>query len=81
MEVSLLDACTFDIRDNLIFERQMSKFKDGDCTGGAGPSPMEAGKKKLKQKIEAAEQIGRDVVHFGLGEGKNQRARKINDRD
>ena len=37
--------------------------------------------KKLKWKIEAAEQIGRDVVHFGLGEGKNQRARKINDRD
>ena len=39
------------------------------------------GKKKLKRKIESAEQIGRDVVHFGLGEGKNQRARKINDRD
>ena len=37
--------------------------------------------KKLKWKIEAAEQIGRDVVHFGLGEGKNQRARKIDDCD
>ena len=81
MGVSLLDACTFDIRDNLVFERQMSKFKDDDYTGGAGPRQMEAGEKKLKQKIEAAEQIGRDVVHFRLGEGKNQRARKINDRD
>ena len=59
----------------------MSKFKDGDYTGGTGPSQMEAGEKQLKRKIEAAEQIGRDVVHFGLGEGKNQRARKINDRD
>ena len=37
--------------------------------------------KKAKTKKEAAEQIGRDVVHFGLGERKNQRARKINDRD
>ena len=45
MRVSLLDACTADIRDNLIFERQMSKFKDGDYTGGAGPSQMEAGEK------------------------------------
>ena len=42
---------------------------------------MEAGEIKLKRKIEFAEQIGRDVVHFGLGEEKNQRARKINDRD
>ena len=45
MGVSLLDACTFDIRGNLIFERQMSKFKDGDYTGGACPSQMEAGEK------------------------------------
>ena len=81
MGVPLLDGCTFDIRDNLIFERQMSKFKDGDYTGGVGPSQMETGKKKLKRKIVAAEQIGRDVIHFGLGEGKNQRARKINDLD
>ena len=71
MGVSLLDACTFDIRDNVVFERQMSKFKDDDYTGGAGPSQMEAGEKKLKQKIEAAEQIRRDAVHFRLGEGKN----------
>ena len=42
---------------------------------------MEAGEKKLKRKIEAAEQMGRDVVYFGLEEGKNQCARKINDRD
>ena len=42
---------------------------------------MEAGEKKLKRKIEAAEQMGRDVVYFGLEEGKDQRARKINDRD
>ena len=81
MGVSLLDACTFEIRDNLIFERQMSKFKDGDYAGGAGLSQIEDEEKNLKLKIEAAEQIGRDVVHFGLGEGKNQRARKINDRD
>ena len=71
MRVSLLDACTFDIRDNLIFERQISKFKDGDYTGGTSPSQIEAGEKKLGRKIEATEQIGRDVVHFGLGEGKN----------
>ena len=38
MGVSLLDAWTFDIRGNLIFERQMSKFKDGDYAGGAGAS-------------------------------------------
>ena len=42
---------------------------------------MEAREKKLKRKIEAAEQIEKDVVHFGLGEGKNQSARKIKDRD
>ena len=71
MGVSLLDACTFDIRDNLVFERQMSKFKDDGYTGGAGPRQMEAGEKKLKQKIEAAEQIRRDAVHVRLGEGKN----------
>ena len=81
MGVSLLDACMFEIRDNLIFERQMSKFKDGNYTGGTGPSQMEAGEKKLKRKIEAAEQIGGDVVHFGLGEGKSKRAREINDCD
>ena len=81
MGVSLLDACTFNIYDNFIIERQMSKFKDGDYTGGAGPSQVEAGEKKLKRKIEATEQIGRDVVHFGLGEGKNQRAKKINYRN
>ena len=50
MGVSLLDACTFDIRDNLIFERQMSKFKDGDYAGGVGVSQMETREKKLKQK-------------------------------
>ena len=55
MGVSLLDSCVFEIRDNLIFERQMSKFKDGDCTGGTGPSQMEAGEKKLKRKIEGVE--------------------------
>ena len=38
----------FSIRDNQIFESQMSKFNDGDYTGGAGPSQMEAGEKKLK---------------------------------
>ena len=38
-------------------------------------------RKNPKQKIEAAEQIEQDVVHFGLREGKNQRARKMNDRD
>ena len=81
MRVSLLDACTADIRDNLIFERQMSKFKDGNYAGGAGLSQIEDEGKNLKLKIEAAEQIGRDVVHFGLGEGKNQRARKIDDCD
>ena len=81
MGVSLLDACTFNIRDNLIFERQISKFKDSDYTGGVGPSQVEAGEKKLKREIEAAEQIGRDVIQFGLGEGKNQRDRKINDRN
>ena len=59
----------------------LGRLKDGDYTGGAGPSQMEAGEKKLKPKIEAAEQIGKDVVHFGLGEGKNQRARKMNDCD
>ena len=42
---------------------------------------MKAGGKKLKRIIEAAEQMGRDVVYFGLEEGKDQRARKINDRD
>ena len=42
---------------------------------------MEAREKNLKQKVEAAEPIEREVVHFGLGEEKNQRARKINDRD
>ena len=31
--------------------------------------------------MEAAEQIRRDVVHFGLREGKNQHARKMKDRD
>ena len=45
MGVSLLDACTFDIRDNFIFENQMSKFKDGDYTGGAGPNQRETGVK------------------------------------
>ena len=43
MGVSLLDACMVDIRDNLIFERRMSKFKDGDYTGGAGLSQIEVG--------------------------------------
>ena len=81
MGVSLLDSCVFEIRDNLIFERQMSKFKDGDYAGGAGLSQIEDEEKNLKLKIEAAEQIGRDVVHFGLGEGKNQRAKKINYRN
>ena len=42
---------------------------------------MEAREKNLKQKVEAAEPIEREVVHFGLGEEKNQRARKINDCD
>ena len=42
---------------------------------------MKAGGKKLKRIIEAAEQMGRDVVYFVLEEGKDQRARKINDRD
>ena len=31
--------------------------------------------------MEAAEQIGSDVVHFGLGEGKHQYAKKMNNRD
>ena len=37
MGVSLVDNCTFDIRDNLISERQMSKLKNDDYTGGADP--------------------------------------------
>ena len=81
MGVSLLDSCMFEIRDNLIFERQMSMFKDGDCTGGTGPSQMEAGGKKAKARNRSRRVDGRNVVHFGLGEGKNQRARKINDLD
>ena len=37
--------------------------------------------KKAKAKNRRRRVDGRDVVHFGLGEGKNQRTRKINDRD
>ena len=37
--------------------------------------------KKAKAKNRRRRVDGRDVVHFGLGEGKNQRARKINYRN
>ena len=70
MGVSLLDAYRFDIRENLIVERQRSKFIDGNYVVGTGPSQREAGERKLKQKIEVANQFGRDVVYFGLGKEK-----------
>ena len=68
MGISLLDACMFDVRDILVYESQLEKFKNGEVTGGTGPSQKAAMDKKRGCILEAADRFGQDIVHFGAKE-------------
>ena len=46
MGISLLDACMFDVRDTLIYESQLEKFKNGEFIGGTGKSEFRVRKVK-----------------------------------
>ena len=68
MGISLLDACMFDVRDTLVYESQLEKFKNGKFTSGTGPSQKAAMDKKKGRILEAADRFGQDIVHFGAKE-------------
>ena len=68
MSLSLLDACMFDVRDTLVYENQLEKFKNGEFTSGTGPSQKAAMDKKRGRILEAADRFGQGIVHFGAKE-------------
>ena len=68
MGISLLDACMFAVRDTLVYESQLEKFKNGEFTGGTGPSQKAAMDRKRGRILEAADRFGQDIVHFGAKE-------------
>ena len=58
MGISLLDASMFDVRDTLIYESQLKKFKSGALTDGTGPSQKATIDKKRDRILEAADRFG-----------------------
>ena len=68
MGISLLDACMFDVRDTLVYESQLEKFKSGKFTSGTGPRQKAATDKKRGRILETADCSGQDVVHSGAKE-------------
>ena len=66
MGVSLLDAALFDIRDSLLFKKEMEQFVTGTNITGSGPNQMEKLNRKRMDEKEAAAQDGQDLLQFGL---------------
>ena len=65
MGISLLDACMFNVRDTLVYESQLEKFKNGEFTSGTGSCQKTAMDKKRGRILEAADHFGQDIVNFG----------------
>ena len=64
MGISILDACMFDVPDTLVQERQWCQFKNGEFTGGTGPSQKAAIDKKRGHVLKAADLLGENIVRF-----------------
>ena len=58
----------FDVRDTLVYESQLEKFKNGKFTAGTGPNQKAAIDKKRGRILKAADRFGQGIVHFGAKE-------------
>ena len=58
----------FDVQDTLVYESQLEKFKNGEFTGGIGPSQKAVMDKNRGRILEVADRFGQHIVHFGAKE-------------
>ena len=65
MGVGLVEVCLFDTRDSLLFESQIEDLATGSFPGGDGPCQGKRSSAKEEKDILLAEDIGRDLLHFG----------------
>ena len=66
MNVSLLDAFMFDVRDTLILKDQLKQFEGGSYGGGSGSNQKERTERVKNREKEVAHQFWRNLLHFVL---------------
>ena len=59
--LSLLDACQADVRDAVTLDVEITAYKHGAASGGAGPSYCERQQKKHTEQLKRAKKLGKDM--------------------